>query len=118
MPKSKSNANTEENNDFLSTFHTINDLLANSEKFSHLQNKLFDGLIPPPGFYARKIVPTKILINNNCDECLNEEIYSKLLDIASINSDKSDKKDKDKNVKKVSRKKKGGSSNRKSKKMV
>lgn len=113
MPKSKSNANTEENNDFLSTFHTINDLLANSEKFSHLQNKLFDGLIPPPGFYARKIEPTKIQINNNCDECLDEEIYSKLLDIASINSDKKDKKEK---VKKVSRKKKGVSSNRKSKK--
>lgn len=109
MSKLKPKINTKENIKLLSSFHTINDLLASSEQFSHHQNKLFDGLIIPPGFHALTIEPQKILVNKKCNDYLDDdEIYSKFIELASPQSYKKEKK--------LSRKKKNASKKIKTKK--
>ena len=66
-----------------STIHSLNNILSKSQ-FSGETNKLFDGLIIPPGFCISKIQPNsniKILCNDE-SEYLDDKIYSKLIKLA------------------------------------
>lgn len=64
----------------------LNDLLDQSN-YSKYTNKLFDNLALPPGFYVKPIKSTSTTIicnHNNCSECIDDKIFSELLQAVTI----------------------------------
>ena len=87
------------------TIHYLNNILSKSQ-FSGGTNKLFDGLVIPPGFSVNKIQPSS---NNKlqCDnECIDDKIYLNLIKLAGEHNT-TPKKKKEKKKKKNTRKVKG-----------
>ena len=80
--------------------HTLNDLLAKSDKYSEFTNPLFKDLAFPPGLYINNnSKPSKLRYTTTCFECIDDSTYSKLLTLADADTD-----DKTKTTKKTSKK--------------
>lgn len=80
--------------------HTLNDLLAKSDKYSEFTNPLFKDLAFPPGLYINNNnKPSKLRCTTTCFECIDDSTYSKLLTLAHADID-----DKTKTNKKTSKK--------------
>ena len=88
--------------------HTLNDLLAKSDKYSEFTNPLFKDLAFPPGLYINNNnKPSKLRCTTTCFECIDDSTYSKLLTLAHADTDdktKTNKKTSKKTNKKTSKK--------------
>ncbi len=75
-------------NDNSKFIYNLNDLLANSERYSQYTNKLFDDLAFPPGLYIKEhnIKPPIYLCTSNtvCIDCINDNLHSKLVSLANV----------------------------------
>ena len=82
--------------------HSLNNLLANS-KYSTQTNKLFDNLAFPPGLYIQAHIiekPIYICNNNNCYDCIDDDLHSKLITLVNVSNDDNIKKSSKRNSKK------------------
>jgi len=73
--------------------HNLNDLLANSNRYSQYINPLFKNLAFPPGLYIKavNIEPNQFTCTPSCVDCVDDNLYSKLLTLAKV-SDKTNPK--------------------------
>ena len=85
--------------------HSLNDLLANSDKYSGFTNPLFKDLAFPPGLYINSNKPSKLRCTTTCFECIDDSTYSKLLTLANAD-DKTKSNKKTKKTKKDEKNKK------------
>ena len=90
-----------------STIHYLNNILSKSQ-FSRGTNKLFDGLIIPPGFCVNKNHPnSNIKIQCSNSECIDANLYLKLIKLAEKHNTtpkKKSKKKRTKNTRKIQEK--------------
>ncbi len=92
------------NNYFTKNLNTV----LNESHYPHLKNKLFDDLILPHGLIKNR--PNCIKCTNikvcHTDECLDQKIFDKLVDLVEVKPDKSNsnvKKTKSKPTRKKNR---------------